>query len=312
MASDPEHWPDVVEPRATRYRTDDHPLREAAEQVWWALEYSSIYLALVGAAEVLVVVFLLSLPLSPAPLVIALVTFAVYANDRLVDVESDEVSNPERTAFVREHRQALYVLAAVAYGVGAALAALGGPLAFAIALLPGAAWVVYAVDWLDVSTVEFDRLKELPVVSSLVVASAWSLAVVLLPVSFAGAALTPTVGVVFVYFLLATFVNAEVSNVRDVESDTENGVATVATALGVERTRTVLYGVSLLVVAVLVGAAAGGLLTTLEAAVLALGVVCLLGVVALVGRTDDGRALSLVAEFTRLPVFAVLATLAFL
>jgi 4-hydroxybenzoate polyprenyltransferase len=312
VASDPEHWTDAVERSATPVRPAVGPIRGRVRRVWRVLEYSSAYLALIGAAEVLIVTYLLSLSVSPAPVVIALITFAVYANDRLVDLESDGASNPRRTAFVRRHRREMYVLAAVAYGAGAALAVLGGPLAFAIALLPGGAWLVYAIDWLEAPTVRFDRLKEIPVVSSLLIAGAWSLAVVLLPLAFAGTAFTPTVGVLFVYFVLATFVNAEVANVGDVESDIANGVGTMTTALGVGRTRAVLYAVSLLAGAVLGAATTGGLLGVTSAAALALGVACLLAVVALVGRANDEGALTIAAECTRLPVFAALAALGFL
>jgi 4-hydroxybenzoate polyprenyltransferase len=312
MASDPEHWPEAakrsVEPGEPR--TD--LVGRLVGRTWRTLEYSSAYLALIGAAEALIVTYLLSLAPNPAPLVVALVTFAVYANDRLVDVESDGVSNPRRTAFVRRYRRELYVLAAIAYGAAVALSAFGGPLAFAIALLPGGAWLVYAIDWMRVPAVRFDRLKEVPFVSSLVVSIAWALAIVLLPVAFAGAAITPTVTVLFAYFALATFVNAEVANVRDVESDTANGVATMATVLGTGRTRTVLYAVSVLTGALLGAAAAFRLLAASSAAVLALGIAVLLVVVALVGRVDDGKALTLAAECSRLPVFAALVALTLL
>ncbi|MFB6161698.1 MAG: UbiA family prenyltransferase [Haloferacaceae archaeon] len=306
MASDHERVADVAERPAAPTRPAGLPLRGWLGRAWRVLEYSSAYLALVGAAEVLIVTHLLSLSASLAPLVVAFVTFAVYANDRLVDLESDGASNPRRTAFVRRHRRTLYVLAALAYGAGAALSVLGGPLAFGIALLPGGVWVAYAVDWIGLSAVRFDRLKEVPVVSSVLIATAWSLAVVVLPIAFADGPITPDVGVVFAYFVLATFVNAEVANVRDVESDAENGVETMATLLGVARTRAALYAVALSAGMVLGVAAAGGLLGSFAAAALALGIACLLAVVALVGRADDAP-LTVAAECTRLPAFAVLA-----
>jgi hypothetical protein len=283
-------------------------LRGTLRRAWAALEYSSAYLALVAAAEVLVVTYLLSLSPSLAPVVIALITYAVYTNDRLIDLETDGVSNPDRTAFVRRHERTLYVSAAAAYGLGAALAALGGPLAFAIALLPGGAWLVYAVDWIRVPSVGVGRLKEIPVASSLVVSVAWALAVVLLPVGFAGVALSPTVGVVLVYFALVAFVSVEVANVRDVESDLENDVATMATALGVARTRAGLYGVSLVAVGVLGLAVLSGLVVASSAAVLSLGIAVLVVVTGLVGRADD-RRLTLAAECSRLPVFVVLTVM---
>lgn len=311
MASDPESWTEAEHPlRPGRTEGDTgHGAYDLLERGWQALEYSSVYLALVGAAEVLLVTLLLSLPLTPAALVVALVTFAVYANDRLVDLETDELSAPARTAFVRRHRRVLSLGAALAYGVGAALAALGGPVAFAIAMLPGAAWVVYAVDWLDVSVVESDRLKEVPVVSSGLVSVAWALTVVVLPVAYAGAALTPTVAVLFAFFTLATFVNAEVANVRDVESDTANGVATLATVLGERRTRLALLALTASTAVLLGVAVVSGFLGVLPALALATGSLALVGVVALVGHVESDRKLSLAAECTRLPPLAILVAL---
>jgi 4-hydroxybenzoate polyprenyltransferase len=312
MASDPEHWTDAADRRVTRRRSATDPIRRLVGTAWRILEYSSAYLALVGAAEALIVTYLLSLSPSPAPAVIALVTFAVYANDRLVDLETDSTSSPRRMAFVDRHSEALYVLAAVSYGLAAALSALGGPLAFGITLLPGAAWLVYAIDWVDLSSVRFDRAKEIPVVSSLIVSGAWAMAVVLLPVAFADRVMTPAGGVLFVYFLLAAFVSAEVANVRDVESDARNGIATMVTFLGVARSRIALWAVSLIAATLPAVAAVRGIVTPATAAILALGIVPLFAVVALLGRAGDGGGLTIAAECTRVPAFVALTALAFL
>jgi len=88
------------------------------------------------------------LPPSPAAVVVGLVVFAVYTNDRLADVDTDVMSNPGQAAFVRRHRDVLYVLASIAYGLAVALSVLGGPIALAVALLPGVFWVCYATNWI--------------------------------------------------------------------------------------------------------------------------------------------------------------------
>lgn len=311
MASDPKHRTEVAEPSVPARQPVGYPVPESVRRVWQVIRYSGSYHAVIAATEVVIVTYLLSLSVSPAPLVIALVTFAVYANDRLIDLETDGPAAPGRTAFVRRNRAELYVTAAIAYGGGVAIAALGGPLAFGIALLPGVAWLGYAVNWLRVSSVQFDRLKEIPVISSVVVAGVWSLAVVGLPVAFADAALTPAVVVLFGYFFLANFIDVEVANVRDREGDIANGITTIPTLLGVARTRAVLYGLSLLIAAVLSAAAVGGLFSVRTVGILALGVVGLVGAITFVGRADD-TAVTLAAEFTRLPVFLILTALAVL
>jgi 4-hydroxybenzoate polyprenyltransferase len=256
--------------------------------------------------------YILSLPLSPAPLVGALVTFAIYANDRIVDTESDSVSNPDRTAFVQRYQSELYVLAAVAYGLGVAVAALGGALAFGLTVLPGLLWVAYAVEWIQVNTVQVTRLKEIPVLNSALVAIAWAVPVVVLPVAFADATLTPTAGLLVLYFGFATLVNTEIANIRDVESDRASGVATMPTIVGVERTRTTLYTLSLGTLVVLCGGVVSGIVTVLSAAVLSIGVVCLVGILSLVERISNERLLALGAECTPVPVLLGLVVLAVL
>jgi 4-hydroxybenzoate polyprenyltransferase len=305
MASEPRNWTETTTPAATQ-----HALVAAAQAraktVWKGLEYSSAYLAVMAAMEVLLVQWLLALPPSPAPLVVALITFAIYANDRLLDLDSDAVSTPERTAFVRRYRSELYVSAAIAYGLAVGVSVFGGPVAFALALLPAVAWVLYAVGWVPLADSSVRRLKELIVVNSAIVGGAWALTIVFMPVAFAGVAATPAVWILFGYLAVGTFVTTEVSNARDVESDVRSGVATLPVKVGVRRTRHLLYVVSLLI-AVMVGYGfAVGHLTAISAGALGIGVATLLGIVALLGRGVDGNGLSLAGEFSRVPVFAAL------
>lgn len=308
MASKPREWTDVNPTRPIHGRRFPW-LYAAGQRIWNPLVYSSAYLAFIAVAEVFAVMFLLSLPLSLAPVVAGLITFTIYANDRLVDLDSDAASNPRRTAFVRRYRKLLYVFSVLSYGLAVALAALGGPLAFGLTLLPAIVWVGYAIDWIPKPFARIRRLKEIIVVNSMLVAGTWSLTIVFLPVAYANEPLTPAVGIAFMYFLLATFANTEIANVRDIESDTASGVATLPVVLGVDRTRWALYGVTLLTAGLLGYAIIADVLTGVEAAIFAVGLVCLLGVIGEVGRVESEKLLSLAAELTRLPVFVLLAVL---
>lgn len=306
MASKPHNWTEPAQPVDTT-DTLDPWVSGRVNRVWAVLEYSSAYLAFVAAVKVFIVTVLLSLPLSLAPLVGALVTFAVYANDRLVDLPEDRDYRPRRAAFVSRYRNVLYATAAVSYGIGVAVSALGGPLAFGLTLLPGVAWVLYAIEWLRIGTVGIQRLKEVPLVSSLLVAFAWSVPVVVLPVAFTEARLTPLAALVFVYFALTTLISTEMANIRDVESDRASGIRTVPTVFGVERTRTVLYAIGTLTLTVLGYGAYDGYLTGLTAAILAVGVFILVTVLALSSRLEDIQRLTVSAECSPIPVLALLA-----
>lgn len=270
-----------------------------------ALLYSSAYLVFVAMGMVATVMLALSLPPSPAPIVVGLVTFAVYVGDRIADAETDAQTSPERSAFVSRYESVLSVLTALSYGLAVTIAITGGPLALAITLLPGAFWVLYASEWLPALGSQFKRLKEVFVVNSAVVAGAWTVAVVFLPLAFADAPFTPTAAVVFVYFFVDIFVNTEIPNVRDMEGDAEIGVSTLPVVFGVRRTRHVLYALDCFLVGFLAAAFLGGMLSVAIAAGTLLGLGYALVLAAYVGRTDRYGLLAIAGEVKHFLVFLV-------
>ncbi|MUW14506.1 4-hydroxybenzoate polyprenyltransferase [Halorubrum sp. CBA1125] len=270
------------------------------------LTYSSAYLVFIAMVEVLTVHVVLSLPLNPAPIVVGLVTFSVYAGDRIADAEVDAISSPERSAFVVRHRRLLSVLTAGAYGIAVAISLTGGPLALAITLLPGGFWILYASEWFPTLGTYFKRLKQILVVNSTIVAAAWAIAVVGLPLAFADAAVTPLAGVVFVYFLVDTFVNTEIPNVRDIAADQADGVSTIPVVLGVRRTRHVLYGLDLWLVAFVGLSLAFGPLTAAVAGAILVGLGYALVLAWFVGRSAVPGRLAIAGEAKHLVVFALL------
>ena len=281
--------------------------RSRTGPVWNALVYSSVYLSLIAMLEVIIVSVLLSLPLTPAPLVVGLVVFAVYTNDRLADADTDAISNPEQAAFVSRYRGPLYVLASMAYGLAVALSVLGGPVALAITLLPGAIWVCYATDWIPGTGVDVRRLKDVFLVNTTVVALAWAVTLTFLPLAFADGNATMAAAIVFAYFFLRVFTNTEIPNVRDVEGDRAIGVSTIPVVFGVDRTRQILAGIDLCT-AVLVGLAvtAGHLSPTVGLALL-VGIGYSLVVTSRLGRTENEQLLSKAAECEYLVVFVALS-----
>jgi len=286
------------------------PVLAGLKQLWTVLLYSSAYLSVVTVLEVGIAMVVLSLPPSPAPVVVGLLTFAVYANDRIADADDDELDKPDQTAFVRRHENALYVAAAVAYGLAVASAMLGGPAALALSLLPGTFWVLYASDWLPRLGAGLRRLKDVLLVNTAVVALAWAVSLTFLPLAFADRGVTPTVGVVFAYFFLRSFVDAELPNVRDRAGDAEAGVRTLPVVVGLERTRYVLYGVDAATAAVLAYGAAAGFLSVPVAVALGAGLAYSLGVTTLLTRYADRAWLTVAPELEYVVAAAALAVVA--
>lgn len=269
------------------------------------LLYSSVYLAIIAMAEVVLVSELLALPLTPAPVVAGLLTFAVYGNDRLADLETDAKTAPARTAFVRRYQDGFYVLAAIAYGLAVALSVLGGPLSFGLSLLPGVVWILYACDWLPSLPSGTQRLKDIFLLNSTLVAVAWALVIVCLPLTYVGAPASPTVGVVFLFFVLATFVNTEIPNVRDREGDSEIGVRTLPVVIGVRRTIYILYGITSLTAVLVSVAFVANVVNLKEAAVLVASLLFIGGVIFCLNRIENDGALAVAAECSRLPAFVI-------
>lgn len=291
------------------YRTVITWLTAHAVRAGRALVYSSAYITLVAVTEVGIAMTLLSLPLTPAPVVVGLVTFAVYTIDRVADADTDAVSNPRQAAFARRHGDVLYLLAVVAYALGVTLSVLGGPVAFAVTLLPGVFWLLYASDWLPELGGSVRRLKQVFVLNSAVVALAWAVTLTFLPLAFAPGSRVepPLVAVVFAYFFLRSFVDTEVPNVRDVEADRSTGVATMPVVLGVRRTRRALYGVDLGTLGLVAFATVTGLVPAALGVALGVGLGYSLGITAFLGRFEDDGLLAKLPECEYLFVAVALA-----
>jgi 4-hydroxybenzoate polyprenyltransferase len=249
-----------------------------------------------GVAGTLVTMMILSLSPTPAPIVVGLVAYGVYVGDRISDTKYDPTATSDRSAFIGRHRRVLSITSAGAYGLAIAIASLGGPRALAITLIPGATWILYAVDLPGGSLAAVKRLKRIFVLNSSLVAAAWAAVMVLLPIVFAGAALTPLAVVLAVYFFIDIFANTEIPNVRDVDDDARNGVSTFPTVVGIRRTRHLLYVVNAVSVLVVAGAYLGGYLPALFAWVLLAGRALAVVLTSRVGRSNNYRRLEFIGE----------------
>ncbi len=306
MATKPQPQSESSIKRLDTNSTKQTHFRKRIRSVWNRFVYSSAYLALIAMVEVSIVTELLSLQQTIAPAVAGLLTFSVYINDRLADLESDMVAAPQRTAFVQRYAGVLYSLGALAYGLAVALAVLGGPFAFGLTLIPGIVWLSYAQEWMPSLGTEAGRLKDILIINSGLVAVAWSVVIVFLPVAFARAALDSSAIIVFLFFTVATFVNTEIANVRDIDADRDIGVATLPAMVGVAQTRWILYGVTVGAGVILAAGAISGILSTSHAWALSVSLICLAAIVCSLGRLDSDGTLAFLAECTRLPAFVVL------
>jgi 4-hydroxybenzoate polyprenyltransferase len=246
--------------------------------------------------EVGIALVLLGVSLNPAPLVVGLVMFSVYTNDRIADAETDAISDPEKAAFVKRYEHLLEPLADAAYGLAVMIAIVGGPLALFLTFFPGVFWVFYASGWLDAFDGSLSRLKSVLVLNTSIVALAWAIVLTLLPVAFADKPLSPIVLFVFAYFFLRVFTFVELSNIPDVAGDRQIGVRTIPVVFGIDGTRHALYLLNGLTVAGILLALFSGLVSLSVTGVLLLGTLYSLAVAVSVGRWGSISTLIQLAE----------------
>lgn len=258
--------------------------------------YTQLDIAAMAVAGVLTVTFVLSLPLNPAPLVIGLVTYAVYVGDRIGDIKREPAATSDRVAFMQRHRRLLSITSAAAYGLAITISVWGGPLALGITLVPGVFWILYATEMVDIPVGSLKRLKSVLIVNSSVVAGAWAVSLVFLPVAFAETSVTPLVLALLVYFFLDVFINAEVPNVRDIEDDAANGVSTIPNVFGVRRTRHITYLINGFLIAFLLSLFLVGSLALAIAVAFVAGRIYAMLAHSFIGRIEDYRRLEIVGE----------------
>lgn len=228
-------------------------LPSAQRAVQFANHLSVVQTA-VAAAKVVFAMALLSIGGFVAPLVGALMAFAVYNVNNLADVDEDAVNKPECAAFTVRWKREI-AIASGAAGLGAiGLAALyGGTLAVGIVFVPVVACGLYSLP--IVPGAGPNRLKDVLGLNTALVAAAWALPLTYLPVAMAsGVPLGHTVPVCALLFL-RTFISVEVFNVRDVAGDRASGVATLPATLGVPATKHVLLFLDVVALTIAIAAA---------------------------------------------------------
>ncbi len=160
-----------------------------------------------------------------------LFSLGAYTINRLSDFEQDEVSHPDRTAYLRDRRGSLGLISAFCFGVGYFLAFLRNLTFFAALLAPLVLAVAYSVGSGRMKKMTgVRRLKEVTMAKNATVAFGWSLVPVLvglyyLQLPLAVLALSP-------FIFLRLMVNTIFFDQRDAEADASFGVRTLPVKLG--------------------------------------------------------------------------------
>jgi 4-hydroxybenzoate polyprenyltransferase len=244
-----------------------------------ALVHSNLLIACSATGVAVSTAVLAGFGLEPLPLfVVFAVTLFAYSFNRLADRAEDEYNLPGRTEFVDRYGRVLFGLGTVLYltAVGAVVVA-GVPGAPAL-VLPPVVVVLYSVL----------GLKRVLLVKNLLVGLSWGLIALGMGVYHGDPTAPDVLG--FTGFIVAMLtIAAAVFDIKDIEGDRAEGIATLPVVFGPRTTRLLAAGASL---------AVGGAVTALVLA----GVV---GVrhLALSGFTLYVAGYSLAATTDRTPLF---------
>ena len=207
------------------------------------LIYGGHLLALGTASMAATASLLLGNPPTLDLLVMAyLFSFGAYAVNRWSDFDEDAVSHPDRTSYLKARRGALPWVAASAFGLGYAFAALRNPYFLGGLLAPLALAVTYSIgsDRLK-RAVGVSRLKEGLVVKNLAISLGWSLVPVLVGLYYLKFPAPLLLLCPFIFMRL--LVNTVFFDMRDVDGDLQYGVRTLPATIGPEKSRRVMAAV---------------------------------------------------------------------
>ncbi|WP_049919968.1 UbiA family prenyltransferase [Halobiforma nitratireducens] len=191
------------------------------------LVHSNLFISLSTTSVAVTTVLLAGLPLEALPLFIVFAaTLFVYTVNRFTDLEEDQRNVPKRAAFTRRYGRVWLAL-----GVGLYLAAI----AVAVALgLPGAGYLLLPLAVALLYSV--GGVKQVFLVKNLFVGVAWG--VIPLGVGYYyGQLWTLEILAIAGYVTAMITVAAVIFDVKDIEGDREEGIATVPNRLGPAATR---------------------------------------------------------------------------
>ncbi|NUB92354.1 UbiA family prenyltransferase [Haloterrigena sp. SYSU A121-1] len=217
------------------------------ESVLRLLVHSNLFISLSTTSVVVTTILLANLPLEPLPLFIVFAaTLFVYTVNRFTDLEEDEENVPERASFTKRYGRLL-----LAAGVGLYVAAIGVALALG---LPGAIYLFLPP--IVILLYSVGGIKQVFLVKNLFVGFAWG--IVPLGVGYYYGRLWTLEILAFAVYLTAMItVAAAIFDIKDIEGDRQEGIATVPNRFGTAATRQYSQAANLAIAAAVVAVVAG-------------------------------------------------------
>lgn len=191
------------------------------------LVHSNLYISCAAVAVSYATNILLE---KPQTLILALMPFSImffiYMANRFSDLQEDAINAPGRVVFVKRHGKSLLFASLVLFLTSAVLAFLHSFWTFCFVLLPVMLGILYS----------FAGLKKFFLVKNLVVGLGWG-CLPLINAAYYG--VCPFNLLCFAGFTTgAWIVNSTVFDIKDIQGDTTEGIATLPAKWGIQRTKT--------------------------------------------------------------------------
>jgi 4-hydroxybenzoate polyprenyltransferase len=235
------------------------------------LAYSNLLLSLNLSAITFIVLVLFGLPFHPLVISIPfLVTFTVYTHDKKFDKEtsdigSHDINDPGRSQFISKYIKFLFPLAVLSSLVALILTGIYSLKALSAVFLSLFLGIIYNTLFFIPKKIKakigFSRLKDIPFVKNLTVASGWTVIAIFLPYFFFSPNLNLiTFLVVTSFVFIRSLINTTFFDLGDIKGDSEDGLKTLPVIFGFKIIRNYLLVLNTLAGAIILVATLNGYL----------------------------------------------------
>ena len=173
-------------------------------------------------------------------LVVYLLTYAVYGMDRLVSLEEDRLSHPERTRFLQQNKWPFAVSTVLAFSGSLLLAATSGWVVALIPIAPLAVMFYSGSLFQKVFRTRGPHLKQRFIIKNICIASGWAFLLLVTSV-YLGRPMSTGTWLFLVPLLMKLFVMAVAYDFKDISSDKNAGVRTLPVVMGEDGSKLVLH-----------------------------------------------------------------------
>lgn len=191
--------------------------------------------------------------------------YAMHLLNHFTD-KASKLNDPVQTMFYGRHRQFLLVTGVLSAFIALGLGAYLGLLPFIFVLVMSGIGLMYSFKIIPerlAQSTGIHRLKEIPGSKTMFTAVAWGVLAALIPVVCSDQEISGATAIAFFFVAGMIFIRSGLFEIMAIEGDRVVGKETLAIALGKDRTFTLLFCGSLAFVAMLLGAAWGGVIPSL-------------------------------------------------